>query len=96
NISYGGDPAIIPQLPGYAALKSIADEYEVELMHSMMSPPAAVGVGAGALSLAYCGDAGEFTPEDCAARDSGGGDPLLQPGQQVRGDFVAAEIVQQL
>lgn len=64
NISYGGDPAIIPSLPGYGALKAIADDYGIELMHSMMSPPAAVNVGAGALSLAYCGDAGEFTPED--------------------------------
>lgn len=62
NVSYGGDLAVVPTLPGYAALERAAEQYRIELMVSMMAPAAAVNVGVGALTLAYCGDAGEFTP----------------------------------
>jgi len=62
NISYGGDPAAVPNMPGFALLQQAADQYRIELMISTMAPASAVNVGIGALSLAYCGDAGEFAP----------------------------------
>lgn len=62
SISYGGDPSLVPGLAGYGELQRTADRYGVELMLSMMAPATAVNVGVGALSLAYCGDAGEYTP----------------------------------
>lgn len=62
NISYGGDPATVPNMPGFGLLQQAADQYRIELMISTMAPATAVNVGIGALSLAYCGDAGEFTP----------------------------------
>jgi DegV family protein with EDD domain len=61
NISYGGDPSAITNMPGYAALAAAAAEKGVEVMLSMMAPAAAVNVGGGGLTLAYCAaDAGEF------------------------------------
>lgn len=60
GVSYGGDPAEVAQLPGFEALATAAREHRIELMVSMMSPAAAVNVGGGAVSLAYCGDPGEF------------------------------------
>lgn len=60
GVSYGGDPAEVEQLPGFAALAAAARERKIELMVSMMSPAAAVNVGGGAVSMAYCGDPGEF------------------------------------
>lgn len=60
GVSYGGDPAEIRALPGFDALERAAAQRGVELMLSMMAPATAVNVGGGALSLAYCGDPGEF------------------------------------
>lgn len=54
NLSYGGDLAALTELPGYAELVRVAEQAGVELMCSMMAPAAAVNIGAGALSLAYC------------------------------------------
>lgn len=61
GISYGGETALVAQMPGYAQLAEAAAAQGVELMVSMMAPAAAVNVGAGALTLAYCAtDAAEF------------------------------------
>ena len=61
NLSYGGDPLELPKMPGYGELARAATEKGVELMLSMMAPAAAVNVGGGAVTMAYCAqDAGEF------------------------------------
>jgi DegV family protein with EDD domain len=60
GVSYGGDPAEIEKMPGYDELATTARERGVELMTSMMSPAAAVNVGGGGITLAYCADPGEF------------------------------------
>lgn len=56
NLSYGGDLAVLTSLPAYAELARVAEQAGVELMCSMMAPAAAVNIGAGALSLAYCAE----------------------------------------
>ena len=61
GVSYGGDPAAVRAMPGFAGLEQAATENGIELMLSMMSPAAAVNVGSGAVTLAYCArDGGEF------------------------------------
>lgn len=54
GLSYAGDPAQIADFPGYQALARTAAAAGVELMPSMMAPAAAVNMGGGALTLAYC------------------------------------------
>lgn len=61
GISYGGDLALVRRMPGYAELAEVAVAHDVEIMLSMMAPAAAVNVGAGAVTLAYCAaDAAEY------------------------------------
>lgn len=61
GVSYGGDPVEVRAMPGFAELTRAAQEKGVEVMVSMMAPAAAVNVGGGGVSLAYCArDAGEF------------------------------------
>ncbi len=61
NVSYGGDIDKLRSMPGFAELNSAAAEHGVELMLSVMSPAAAINIGTGAVSLAYCGnDPNEF------------------------------------
>jgi len=62
NVSYGGDPAELRRMQGFAALQRTAEQYRIEVMVSIMAQATAVNVGVGALSLAYCADAGEFAP----------------------------------
>ena len=52
-ISYGGEPAAVKKMPGYARLAAAADEQCVAILISPMSKTAAVNVGPGALSLAF-------------------------------------------
>lgn len=52
-ISYGGEPAAVSQMPGYARLAQAAAEQGVAILVSPMSKTAAVNVGPGALSLAF-------------------------------------------
>ena len=54
GVSYSGDPEKIRAMPGFAELSKVSAEHGVELMLSMMSPAAAINVGVGTLSLAYC------------------------------------------
>lgn len=54
SMSYSGDPEKIRAMPGFAELSKVAAEHSIELMLSMMSPAAAIHVGIGTLSLAYC------------------------------------------
>lgn len=61
GVSYGGEIDQLRALPGFAEFSKVAAEHGVELMLSMMSPAAAINIGAGAVSLAYCCDTpGEF------------------------------------
>ena len=50
-VSYGGDLAVLGQLPGYADLRSTCKECGVELMEAPMSITGMVNVGEGALTL---------------------------------------------
>lgn len=59
-ISYGGDPEVVPSLPGYADLAAAARERGAEILISMMSNTAAVNVGTGAVSLAFAAGSHAF------------------------------------
>ncbi len=50
-VSYGGDLAVVTQLPGYAGLRAACAECGVELMEAPMSITGMVNVGEGAVSL---------------------------------------------
>lgn len=52
-ISYGGSPAQVSRLPGYARLAARAAEKGIDILVSPMSATAAINVGPGALSLAF-------------------------------------------
>ena len=54
NLSYGGDIEKLRAMPGFAGFRDVAAAHGVELMLSVMSPAAAINIGAGAVSLAYC------------------------------------------
>ncbi len=54
GVSYGGDIGKLRAMPGFAEFSKVAAEHGVELMLSVMSPAAAINIGAGAVSLAYC------------------------------------------
>ena len=54
SISYGGETDKLRAMPGFAAFSKVAAEHGVELMLSVMSPAAAINIGAAAMSLAYC------------------------------------------
>lgn len=60
GVSYGGDTDKLRAMPGFAEFSKVAAEHGVELMLSVMSPAAAINIGAGAVSLAYCSK----TPEE--------------------------------
>ncbi|HEX7814834.1 DegV family protein [Dyella sp.] len=55
-ISYGGDLADVPKLPGYAKLKAACDECGVALMEAPMSITGMVNVGEGALALGFAAE----------------------------------------
>ncbi|TJY58232.1 DegV family protein [Sinimarinibacterium sp. CAU 1509] len=59
-ISYGGDPAVIETLPGYARLAAAAERTGVEVLSSFMSATAAVNVGSGCVAVAYGGELRAF------------------------------------
>lgn len=50
-VSYGGDLAVLTQLPGYADLHAVCEEFGVELMEAPMSITGMVNVGEGAVTL---------------------------------------------
>jgi len=54
NVSYGGELSVLQLMSGFAELNKAAADHNVELMLSVMSPAAAINMGVGALSLAYC------------------------------------------
>ncbi|MES2490424.1 MAG: DegV family protein [Pseudomonadota bacterium] len=54
GISYSGDPEKLRAIAGFDTLSKTATEHGVELMLSIMSPTAAINVGIGTMSLAYC------------------------------------------
>ncbi len=60
-VSYGGDPAQLPALPGYTALRETCAEHEVELFASPMSITGMVNVGTGAVLVAFAAHAHEFS-----------------------------------
>lgn len=59
-VGYGGDPAQLPQLPGYAALARTAQQHGIELLPALMSATSAVNVGGGCVTLAYGGELRPF------------------------------------
>ncbi|HEY0973042.1 MAG TPA: DegV family protein [Solimonas sp.] len=60
GISYGGDAARVPTLPGYAALAQAAAAQGIEILVSTMSASAAVNVGGQCLAIAYGGELRPF------------------------------------
>lgn len=59
-LSYGGDLAEVPKLPGYAALSHKARGAGVDLLLATMSATAAVNAGAGCLAVAYSAELRDF------------------------------------
>lgn len=59
-ISYGGEPTQVAKLPGYGELKTVARDYGVRILVSMMSTTGAVNVGPGAVSVAFAADRHHF------------------------------------
>jgi DegV family protein with EDD domain len=52
-VSYGGDLAVLPNLPGYSVLRTACEESGVALMESPMSITGMVNVGEGAVVLGF-------------------------------------------
>ncbi|MES2682867.1 MAG: DegV family protein [Pseudomonadota bacterium] len=52
-LEYGGDPAQLKALPGYASLIATAEAHGVELFTSMMSMVGGIHVGEGAIGVAF-------------------------------------------
>lgn len=59
-VTYAGDPAIIPELPGFERLAAAAEEAGVELLTSIMSVTGGVNVGPGTVGLALAAPRHEF------------------------------------
>lgn len=59
-ISYGGDPAEIENLPGFAEFLASARAHQIEVVTSIMSATAGVNTGAGCLGIAYGGELRPF------------------------------------
>ena len=61
-VSYGGDLAVLGQLPGYPELRAACEECGVELMEAPMSITGMVNVGEGAVTLGFAAEdhAAEF------------------------------------
>lgn len=55
-VSYGGDLAELAALPGYADLKTICAECEVEIHESPMSVTGMINVGTGAVTLGFAAE----------------------------------------
>lgn len=55
-VSYGGDLAVLPQLPGYVELRAACEECGVELMEAPMSITGMVNVGEGAVTLGFAAE----------------------------------------
>ena len=55
-VSYGGDLAVLSNLPGYADLRAACDESGVELMEAPMSITGMVNVGEGAVTLGFAAE----------------------------------------
>ncbi len=60
-IEYGGDPANLAKLPGYAQLVDAAQRKGVEVYIAMMSMVAGIHVGEGALGVAFAANEHEVT-----------------------------------
>ena len=55
-VSYGGDLAELPKLPGYERLRAACEECAVELMEAPMSITGMVNVGEGAVTLGFAAE----------------------------------------
>ena len=55
-VSYGGDLAVLSNLPGYAGLRAACEECGVELMEAPMSITGMVNVGEGSLTLGFAAE----------------------------------------
>ncbi len=59
-LSYGGELDAMHALPGYARLREVAAEHNVEVFESVMSLSGMVNVGKGALVVGFAGEAAAF------------------------------------
>ncbi len=59
-LSYAGDPSLVRDLPGFAALEQACRQRGVALQVAMLSPTGALNLGKGALSLAFIAPAKAF------------------------------------
>jgi DegV family protein with EDD domain len=50
-LSYGGDLDTLRALPGYASLRQVCDEHDVEVFESVMSVTGMINVGTGAVTI---------------------------------------------
>jgi DegV family protein with EDD domain len=55
-ISYGGDLADLPQLPGYAKLRAACEECAITVLEAPMSITGMVNVGEGAITLGFAAE----------------------------------------
>ncbi len=60
-VSYGGDPAELAALPGYAELLQTCAEHAVEVYESPMSVTGMINVGTGAVTLGFAAEDYEFS-----------------------------------
>jgi DegV family protein with EDD domain len=55
-VSYGGDLAELPKLPGYPALRAVCEEFNVTLLEAPMCLTGMVNVGEGAITLGFAAE----------------------------------------
>ncbi|WP_293937345.1 DegV family protein [Iodobacter sp.] len=55
-VSYGGDPAVVTDMPAYQKLKQVAKEHHVQLLLCEMSTTAGVNIGAGGVAIAFASE----------------------------------------
>ncbi len=61
GVSYGGDLADLEQMPGYANLREVCAEHNVELFESVMGLSGMVNVGKGAAVVGFAAESEKFS-----------------------------------
>ncbi|AMC33455.1 DegV family protein [Janthinobacterium sp. B9-8] len=55
-VSYGGDPAVVTDMPAYQKLKHACKQYAVQLLLCEMSTTAGVNIGSGGMAIAFASE----------------------------------------
>lgn len=55
-VSYGGDPAVVTDMPAYQQLKRAAKAHQIQLLLCEMSATAGVNIGCGGVAIAFASD----------------------------------------